>query len=133
MNNQDKKEINLDHLTEDQRFVTQRKGTEAPFSGVLLSNKESGLYICICCKNILFDSDTKFDSGTGWPSFYDIKNSDSVRVESDRTLGMVREEVLCAKCDAHLGHVFHDGPQPTGLRYCINSLSLNFESNGDKE
>ena len=118
---------NLDHLSEEQRYVTQQKGTEAPFTGDLLHNKESGTYQCVCCGTDLFSSDTKFDSGTGWPSFYDVMGSEVVKVEVDRSHGMVRQEVLCGNCDAHLGHVFSDGPQPTGLRYCINSLSLGFE------
>ncbi|MGB0658031.1 MAG: peptide-methionine (R)-S-oxide reductase MsrB [Gammaproteobacteria bacterium] len=118
---------NLDHLSEEQRYVTQQKGTEAPFTGDLLHNKESGTYQCVCCGTDLFSSDTKFDSGTGWPSFYDVMSSEVVKVEVDHSHGMVRQEVLCGNCDAHLGHVFSDGPQPTGLRYCINSLSLGFE------
>ena len=118
---------NLDHLSEEQRYVTQQKGTEAPFTGDLLHNKESGTYQCVCCGTDLFSSDTKFDSGTGWPSFYDVMSSEVVKVEVDHSHGMVRQEVLCGNCDAHLGHVFSDGPQPTGLRYCINSLSLEFE------
>ena len=118
---------NLDHLSEEQRYVTQQKGTEAPFTGDLLHNKESGTYQCVCCGTELFSSDTKFDSGTGWPSFYDVMSSEVVKVEVDHSHGMVRQEVLCGNCDAHLGHVFSDGPQPTGLRYCINSLSLGFE------
>ena len=118
---------NLDHLSSEQLHVTQEKGTEAPFTGDLLHNNECGTYQCVCCNTDLFGSNTKFDSGTGWPSFYDVMSSDAVKVEIDHSHGMVREEVLCGNCNAHLGHVFHDGPQPTGLRYCINSLSLDFE------
>ena len=127
----DKDKRSIDHLSPDQVYVTQKKGTEAPFSGDLLYNKDKGTYVCVCCDQALFDSDTKFDSGTGWPSFYDVINSDAVHVEVDRSHGMVREEVLCGNCDAHLGHVFSYGPQPTGLRYCINSLSLGFDSESD--
>ena len=119
---------NLDHLSAEQLHVTQEKGTEAPFTGDLLHNKESGKYHCVCCNADLFSSTAKFDSGTGWPSFYDVISSGAVKVKVDRSHGMLREEVLCGKCDAHLGHVFSDGPQPTGLRYCINSLSLDFEN-----
>lgn len=119
---------NLDHLSAEQLHVTQEKGTEAPFTGDLLHNKESGAYQCVCCNADLFSSTAKFDSGTGWPSFYDVMSSGAVKVKVDRSHGMLREEVLCGKCDAHLGHVFSDGPQPTGLRYCINSLSLDFEN-----
>ena len=119
---------NLDHLSAEQLHVTQEKGTEAPFTGDLLHNKESGAYQCVCCNADLFSSTAKFDSGTGWPSFYDVMSSGAVKVKVDRSHGTLREEVLCGKCDAHLGHVFSDGPQPTGLRYCINSLSLDFEN-----
>ena len=119
---------NLDHLSAEQLHVTQEKGTEAPFTGDLLHNKESGTYQCVCCNADLFSSTAKFDSGTGWPSFYDVMSSGAVKVKVDNSHGMLREEVLCGKCDAHLGHVFSDGPQPTGLRYCINSLSLDFEN-----
>ena len=118
----------IGHLTEEQFNVTQENGTEAPFTGDYLHNKESGDYFCVCCGNRLFNSTTKFDSGTGWPSFYDIDTDNSVKIESDHSHGMVRNEVLCGECGAHLGHVFSDGPAPTGQRYCINSLSLNFAS-----
>ena len=124
----DNNDKDISHLTEEQFNVTQEKGTEAPFTGDYLHNKESGKYLCVCCGNRLFNSTTKFDSGTGWPSFYDINTDDSVKIESDHSHGMIRDEVLCGECGAHLGHVFSDGPAPTGLRYCINSLSLNFAS-----
>lgn len=134
MANESKDPITSPQLTEIQHYVTQEHGTERPYSGKLLHNKRDGIYHCLVCHSPLFYSDTKFDSGCGWPSFYQPVTHDAINYLTDNTHNMERVEIRCAHCDAHLGHVFPDGPEPTGDRYCVNSASMSFidGENGDK-
>ena len=118
-----------DKLSSEQFYITRKGGTERPFSGKYLDNKENGIYVCVCCETELFDSDKKYNSNSGWPSFTEPLSDHLIKSLEDRSHFMIRTEVRCNNCDAHLGHVFPDGPGQNGLRYCINSLSLDFKKN----
>lgn len=119
-----------EELTEEQYHVLREKGTERAWTGALLENKEKGVYECAACGNKLYSSETKYESGSGWPSFYDPISANAVDFEKDKSFGMIRTEVKCAKCGGHLGHIFPDGPQPSGQRYCMNSAALKFKKEG---
>ena len=128
MNKIKKTETEWKKLLDEKTYnITRKSGTEQPFTGKYLNEKSNGIYSCICCGNHLFSSDAKFDSGSGWPSFFETINNSNVKEVDDSSYGMSRTEVICSSCDSHLGHVFNDGPQSTGLRYCINSASLKLE------
>lgn len=126
------KEEWMKQLSPEQYDVCFNKATEPPFTGKYYNSKEKGVYKCSCCGEVLFNSETKYDSGSGWPSFWKPIADDKIKYESDTSYGMTRTEVMCNKCGAHLGHVFDDGPKPTNLRYCINSISLDLSKNDDK-
>lgn len=121
-----------EQLTDEQYRITRQKGTERAFTGAYWDEKVKGTYVCSCCGQALYESDTKFDSGTGWPSFWAPVSPDAVEADVDRSLGMTRVEARCSRCGAHLGHIFDDGPKPTGMRHCVNSASLNLVKRDEK-